>query len=47
MIVELLCEISFEYDVLFLVNDNIFAYMKYWEMVCNIVDNNAIDARHF
>ena len=37
----------FEYDFLFLVNDNIFADMKYWDMIYNIIDDNANNARHF
>ena len=42
-----MCEISFEFDFLFLVNGNFFADMSYWEMTCNIIDNNAINARQF
>ena len=42
-----MCEISFEYDFLLFIYDNIFAHVEYWEMISYVINNDPINTRHF
>ena len=42
-----MCEMSLESDFLLFMYDNICAYVEYWEMISYVINDDAINTRHF